>query len=51
MLALCWHSTPANYAFYYAGIFDAGLIIIATDFLPHFLYMHTREKGSKFNED
>ena len=25
MLALCWYSTPAYYAFYYAGIFDAGL--------------------------
>ena len=25
MLALCWHSTPVYYAFYYAGIFDAGL--------------------------
>ena len=27
MLAFCstWHCTPAPYAFYYAGIFDAGL--------------------------
>ena len=25
MPALCWHSTPAYYAFYYAGIFDTGL--------------------------
>ena len=25
MLAFCWHSTPAYYAFYDAGIFDAGL--------------------------
>ena len=24
MLALCWHSTPAYYAFYYVGIFDGG---------------------------
>ena len=25
MLALCQHNTLAYYAFYYAGIFDAGL--------------------------
>ena len=25
MLALHWHSTPAYYAFYYAGISDASL--------------------------
>jgi len=25
MLALCQHNTVAYYAFYYAGIFDAGL--------------------------
>ena len=25
MLALCWHSAPTYYAFYYAGI-DAGLL-------------------------
>ena len=28
MLALCWHSIPAYYAFYYVGIFDAGLTAI-----------------------
>ena len=27
MLALCWHNTLAYYAFYYAGIFDAGLFL------------------------
>ena len=27
MLALCWHNMPAHYAFYYASIFDGGLII------------------------
>ena len=27
MLALCQHNTLAYYAFYYAGIFDAGLLI------------------------
>ena len=27
MLALRWHSTPAYYAFYCAGIFDAGLLV------------------------
>ena len=27
MLTLCWHSTPAYHAFYYAGIFDTGLVI------------------------
>ena len=26
MLALCWHNMPAHYAFYYASIFDGGLI-------------------------
>ena len=26
MPALCWHSTPAYYAFYYAGIFHVVLI-------------------------
>ena len=26
MLALCWHGTPAYYAFYCVGIFDAALI-------------------------
>jgi len=26
MLALCQHNTLAYYAFYYAGMFDAGLI-------------------------
>ena len=26
MLALCQHNTLAYYAFYYAGIFDAGLL-------------------------
>ena len=26
MLALCQHNTLAYYAFYYAGIFDAGLV-------------------------
>ena len=26
MLALCQHNTLAYYAYYYAGIFDAGLI-------------------------
>ena len=26
MPALCWHSTPTYYAFYYAGIFDGGLV-------------------------
>ena len=25
MLALCWHTTPAYYAFYYADIFDKGI--------------------------
>ena len=30
MLALCWHGTPPYYAFYYAGIFDAGLRRIKT---------------------
>jgi len=25
-VALCWHNTPAYYAFYYAGIFDTGLV-------------------------
>ena len=25
MLSLCWHSTPAYYAFYHAGIFDVVL--------------------------
>ena len=28
MLSLCWHDTVAYYAFDYAGIFDAGLLII-----------------------
>ena len=27
MLALCWHSTPAYHAFYYVGIFVAGLAV------------------------
>ena len=27
MLALCQHNTLAYYAFYYAGIFDAGLLL------------------------
>ena len=27
MPALCWHTTPAYYAFYYAGIFDAGIAL------------------------
>ena len=26
MLALCWHSTPAYYAFYYAGIRLASIM-------------------------
>ena len=26
MLALCQHNTLAHYAFYYAGIFDVGLV-------------------------
>ena len=26
VLALCWHSTPAYYAFYCTNIFDAGLV-------------------------
>ena len=26
MLVLCQHNTLAYYAFYYAGIFDAGLV-------------------------
>ena len=26
MLALCQHNTLAHYAFYYAGIFDEGLL-------------------------
>ena len=30
MLALCWHSTPAYYAFYYASIFYAGLLAAVT---------------------
>ena len=25
-VSLCWHSTPAYYAFYYAGIFDVGIV-------------------------
>ena len=28
MLPLCQHNTLAYYAFYYAGIFDAGLLVI-----------------------
>ena len=28
MLALCQHKTLAYYAFYYAGIFDAGLELL-----------------------
>jgi len=28
MLALCQHNTLAYYAFYYAGIFDAGLSMV-----------------------
>ena len=27
MLVLCQHNTLAYYAFYYAGIFDAGLLV------------------------
>ena len=33
MPALCCHSTPAYYAFYYAGIFDAGLLMADDHFL------------------
>ena len=29
MLALCWHNMPAHYAFYYASIFDGGLLAMA----------------------
>ena len=31
MLALCQHNTLAYYAFYYAGIFDAGLDLDVSD--------------------
>ena len=31
MLALCWHNMPAHYAFYFASIFDGGLIAALDD--------------------
>ena len=55
MLVLCWHSTPAYYAFYYAGIFDAGLsgglqYAPLRPFAPYTYYSghHTKLQGRIF---
>ena len=34
MLALCWHSTPAYYAFFDAGILDSGLHLSSVHVRP-----------------
>ena len=36
MPALCWHSTPAYYAIYYAGIFDGGILKRPIDHLYNY---------------
>ena len=40
MLALSWHSTPAYYASYYAGIFDTGLVAMIHLCLKNQVYVN-----------